>query len=553
MSTSQWRIEKTEAVGRGMVVADDPRAAEAGAAILRAGGNAVDAAVAAALVMGVVEPWTSGVGGVAALLVYLPRERRTVVVDGSGLAPRRARADMFELLEAGNAGMYRWPATRDNEQHEGPRSIGVPGAVACFCHALERYGRIGRAAVLAPAIRYAEEDQPVGWYFAAATAFYAERLWKNAEAARIFFRPSRAPRRPDLGLEPGDHLAQPELARTLRLIAEHGAEPFYRGALARSIVDDIRALGGLLEADDLAAYQARELEPLASTYRDLEVRTLTGASGGITLIEALNVLEGFMLRGLDPQGAELLHLLAEASRLAFLDRFAYAADPDAATASLTSLAGKERAEELRGRIDRERAHPELEASPLALAPADTTQVSVVDGEGMAVSLTATLGQAYGSGVVARGTGVVLADVLTWFDPRPGRANSIAPGKRILWAIAPTIVLREGRPWLVLGAPGGRRLITAILQALVHLADHDLGPQRAVNGVRVHCEGGATLLDSRANAAVRERLAAMGHRLEIAEENLVSHHFGRASAIRVESDRTLRAGVHRLKQSTAVGV
>ena len=553
MSRSEWRIEKTEAVGReGMIAADDPRSADAGAEILRSGGNAVDAAIAAALVMGVVEPLTSGIGGVAAMVITAPNGR-TSVIDGSGLAPGAARADMFELSGSGSAGMYAWPATQGNEHNEGPRSVGVPGAVAAFCLALERYGRLGRTAVFTPAIESAERPEPVGWQLTEQLGNYAERLWRNDEATRIFYRPSRAPLRTEVGLEPGDTFAQPDLARTLRRIAERGPDEFYRGETARAIVDDVRRLGGVIATDDLAAYRARELEPLAATYRDIELRTLPSASGATTVIEGLNLLEGFQGFERDgPGSAPVLHLIAEASRVAFVDRFAYlSADDAAAVASLTdkSTAARHRA---RGDVDPHRAQPRAAAQPLA-THADTTHVSVVDRDGMAVSLTATLGQAYGSGVVPRGTGVLLADVMTWFDPRPGRANSIGPGKRILWAISPIVALRFGHPWLVIGAPGGRRLITAVLQGLVNAVDFGLGPQDAVNSVRVHCEGATTLLDARAEADVRAALIAYGHDLRIAAENFVTAHFGRANAIRIDPDGTLRGGVHRLKPATAIGL
>ncbi|HYY55329.1 MAG TPA: gamma-glutamyltransferase [Candidatus Dormibacteraeota bacterium] len=553
MSRSEWRIEKTEATGRaGMVVADDPRAAEAGADILRSGGNAVDAAVAAALVMGVVDPLTSGIGGVAAMVVC-DRDGRTVVFDGSGIAPRAARADMFELLASGSAGMYGWPATKDNEQNEGPRSIGVPGALACYCLALQRRGRLGRAAVFAPAIAQAERAEPVPWQLTEQLGNYAERLWRNEEAARVFYRPSRAPLRTEVGLEPGDTFAQPDLARTLRRIAERGAEDVYRGDIARAIVDDVRRLGGVLALDDLAAYEARELEPLVATYRDVELRTLPGGSGATTVIEALNIIEGF--DGLDrlaPDSAPALHLIAESSRIAFADRFAQLSGDDAAAVAIVTSKETAAAHRDRGDIDRSRARPEADVVALE-TPADTTHVSVVDADGMSVALTATLGQAFGSGVVARGTGVLLADVMTWFDPRPGSANSIAPGKRILWAIAPIVALRERRPWLVIGSPGGRRLITAVFQAIVNMVDFGLGPQAAVNSVRVHCEGPATLLDARASSEVRATLAGYGHQVRIAEENFVSAYFGRANAIRIDAGGVLRGGVHRLKSTTAVGL
>lgn len=551
VTRSELQVEKTEATGeRGMVVADDARAAEAGVAMLRQGGNAIDAAVAAAFVMGVVEPLTSGVGGVAAAVIHLAREGRTVVVDGAGLAPRATTPDMFELLEGETAGMYGWPATRGNEHNEGARSVGVPGMVAALFRALERYGRLDRARVLAPAIDHAERPEPVGWYLASTLGSYAERLWKDAEATRIFMRPSRAPLRPELGLEPGDRLAQPDLGRTLRRLAEGGADLFYRGELAAEIVDGVRARGGVLTREDLAGYEPRELEALRSPYRDVEVWTLPGASGGTTVVEALNLLDLFPEIATTRDPVLVLHLVAEASRLAFLDRFAYlSADDDARVALVTSRARAKRMRDT-GRIDASRAHPEATAEGDEV---ETTHVSAVDADGNAVALTSTLGQAFGSGVVPRGTGVLLSDVMTWFDPRPGRTNSIAGGKRILWAIAPALVLKDGRTRFVIGAPGGRRLISAVVQSIVNLVDRHEGPQRAVNGIRVHCEGERTLLDARASAETRAALERMGHHVEIAEETFVSSYFGRPNAIAVDDDGTLRGGVNRLKPSTAIGV
>lgn len=552
---SEWRIAKREAVARrGMVATDHPLATEAGVAMLRAGGNAVDAAVAAAFVMGVVEPFSSGVGGVAAAVIARADGRDAIVVDGGSVAPAAARPDMYELLPQGEAGMYSWPATRGNEHNFGYRSIGVPGAVACLCHALERYGRLDRRRVMAPAIRLAEEGFAVDWYTALAIAGYADRLWPHPEAKRTFFKRDGLPLRPALGLEPADRLVQPDLARTLRLVAEHGADDFYRGEIADAIARDSASHGGLLSGEDLTTYRVRELSPLRATYRGHELLTLPDTGGGVTVVEALNIVEGYELAALGRGRAQWLHLLAEASRRAFLDRLTYLGDPALAAAPFDRLASKEHAAALRARIDPRRADPD--AAPLELAastPAEhTTHICAVDTERTMVSLTATLGQAFGSGVMPRGTGVVLSDVMTWFDPRPGRASSIAPGKRILWAVAPTLVFREGRAFLAVGAPGARRLITAILQSVVNVVDHGMGPQDAVNEPRVHCEGRETLLDARVPERIRRALAAMGHRVVVREETFASSYFGRPNAILVGDDGRLRGGVNRLKPSLAAG-
>lgn len=549
---SEWRIAKREAVAaNGMVATDHPLATEAGLAMLRAGGNAVDAAVAAAFVMGVVEPFTSGAGGVAVALIARANGD-AVVVDGSTTAPAAARGAMYELLpESGSAGMYGWPATRGNEHNLGWRSIGVPGTVACLCHALERHGRLDRARVMAPAIRLAEGGFEVDWYIALALAGYADRLWPNPEAKRIFYKQGGLTPRPPLGLEAPDRLAQPDLARTLRLIMEQGADVFYRGEIAHATAADSAANGGLVTLEDLESYRVRELAPLRATYRGLDVLALPDVGGGVTVVEALNLLEGF---GVPTRGsAEALHLVAEASRRAFLDRLAFLADPASSAGPFARFASKEHAAAVRARIDPRRADPE--ATPFLEAVASgadhTTHISVVDRERTMVALTTTLGQGFGAGVVPRGTGVLLADVMTWFDPRPGRANSIAPGKRILWAVAPTLVFRDGAPYLAVGAPGGRKLITAVLQSILSVVDHGLGPQDAVNEPRVHCEGPETLVDARIPARTRRALAAMGHRIAVREETFGSSYFGRPNAVLVDRDR-LRGGVNRMKPSLAAG-
>jgi gamma-glutamyltranspeptidase/glutathione hydrolase len=562
---SEWRFTKTEAVAQqAMVTADHPLAVEAGLEILRAGGNAVDAAVAIGFALGVVAPFMSGVGGIAGMILYDARSRRVVAIDGSTTAPGAAREDMFELLPTPEpAGMYGWPATRDNAQNLGYLSLGVPGTVACLCRAHERYGRLDRARVMAPAIRLADEGLEVDWYVALAVACWADRLLPHEGSRAVFFHPDGRPRRAAIGTDPADRLTQRDLAQTLRAIAKDGADAFYRGALAAAIVSDVSRHGGVLTLEDFAMYRARELEPLRGRYRDVELATLPGAAGGITLIEALNILENFSLAGLEPGGPELIHLVAESSRRAFADRFAYLADPESVDVPLDALASKPYAAEVSRAIGLARADPDAAPGPAGkeaeLAPSavpedeHTTHVCVIDAERNVVSLTSTLGQGFGSGVVPRETGVVLADVMTWFDPRPGRVNSIAPRKRVLWAGAPTILFREGVPFLAVGAPGGRKLITAVLQSIVNVVDFGMGPQEAVNALRVHAEGRPTIVDSRASPELREALSARGHVLETREESFSSSFFGIPSAILVDESGSLHGGVNRLKYALAAGL
>ncbi len=549
---SEWIIEKTEPrAAHAMVAADRPEGVDAGIEILREGGNAVDAAVAMAFAMGVAEPALSGVGGVAVMVIRLPDGRETVI-DGSGLAPRAATPNMFPLADAGVGGMYGWPAVSGDENNVGYRSTGVPGMVAAMALALDRYGTIGLERAVRPAVALARDGIAIDLHLTLTFSSYADRLWRFPESKGTFFKRDGLPMHPRLALEGGgDRLVQADLARSLETIGREGADAFYRGGLGRAVVDDVHGGGGLLALDDLAAYEAREIAPLAIEHGGHRVATNPECGGGITAAEMLNILDGYDLGSTDRPSAHYQHLVAEACRRAFVDRFALLGDPAFVDAPFAALASREHAERVRGEIDPERATAAVARQPVGDVP-HTTHMCVVDASRMCVSLTSTLGGAFGSGIVARGTGIVLANVMTWFDPRPGRPASIAGGKRILWAPAPAIVSRGGRARMVVGGSGGRRLISGVAQAIVNAVDHGDGPYAAVNGLRAHHEGGALLLDSRAPGELASGLEAMGHRVVPTEETLAAASFGRINAIAIDDDGTLRGGVNRMRSSVAAG-
>ncbi|HAF09608.1 MAG TPA: gamma-glutamyltransferase [Chloroflexi bacterium] len=550
---SEWNIQKSEAVSTGaMITAEHPLAAEAGARILRDGGNAVDAAVAAAFAMGVVEPTTSGLGGVAWCVIREP-DGTITTIDGAGAAPVRATPDMYELQSRGAAGMYGWPATKGDVQNVGYRSVGRMGAVGCLCHALERYGRMDRPSVMRDAIALAADGWETDWNLSLSLALYYDRLAPVDASRAIFFRPSGAPLRAATGFEAGDRLVQRDLAASLRAIAADGPEVLYRGELGRRIVADVQAHGGLLSQGDFELFEVRERPPLAVEYRGLQLRTLPGASGAITTVEMLRILEGFELGKTEALSPMALHLIAEAQRRAFADRFTYLADEAVVGSAIYErLASAEHAAAARATIDPGRATPQAAATPVPPSSDCTTHVNVIDREGRMCSLTTTLGGAFGSGVVAAGTGIMLANVMTWFDPRPGRSNSIAGGKRILSAIAPMLLLRGSTPFVCTGAPGGRRIMSAMLHVVTNLVDWAQPPQQAVNGARSHCEGAPLLIDTRVPQPTRDALAAMGHTVSPKLETFASSHFARPSAIVVRGSEK-RAGVGALKSSTAIGV
>lgn len=508
---SGWLHAKTEPVaGHGMVTAEHALAAEAGVEILRDGGNAVDAAVAAGFVMGVVEPFTSGIGGIAGLVIRRANGT-TISIDGGTRAPRAARADMFDLVGGGErSGMYAWPAVKGNENIEGPRSVGVPGHVLALAQALERHGTMPLARVLEPALRLARDGFEVDWYVSLSLAMYHERLHRAGDGGRIFFRPSGAPLRPPIGTEPSDRLVQRDLARSLETIAREGPRALYEGDLAAAIVDGVRDAGGVLALDDLRAHAADVAPPLETTYRGHRVLTLPGLTGGPTVARALAILDAFPVGAEEQGSAAQLHLMAEALRGAFLHRFSSLAD-------------------------------------------HTTHINAVDKDRTMVALTQTLGQGFGSGFVPKGTGVVLLDTMTWFDPVPDHPNSIAPGKRVLWAGAPTLIVRDGRPLLAVGAPGGRKIMSAVTHTIVNVVDFGDGPQAAVDRPRVHDEGEGLLVDSRVPEEIRAELASLGHDVQVKEETLMSAWFARPQAILVDPEtRLLRGGVDALKPAVAVG-
>ena len=457
------------------------------------------------------------------------------------------------VTSSGAAGIYGWPATKGDAQNVGIRSVGQMGSVGCLCHALAIYGTMDRASVMRDAIGLAADGWDVDWNLSLAVALYYDRLAPVAASRAIFFRPSGAPLRAATGFEAGDRLIQRDLADSLRAIAADGAEVFYRGELGRRIVADVQAHGGLLSQADFELFEVRENPSLAIGYRGLTLHTLPGASGAITTVEALRILEGFELSKLEPQSAVALHLIAEAQRRAFADRFTYLADPAVVgTAIYDRLASAEHADAARRTIDPGRATPDVAASPAPPSTDCTTHVNVIDREGRMVSLTTTLGGAFGSGVVAAGTGIMLANVMTWFDPRPGLPNSIAGGKKILSAIAPMVLLRGGQPYVSTGAPGGRRIMSAMVHVITNLVDFGQSPGQAVNSARTHCESADLLVDTRVPQATRDALVAMGHKVSPKLETFASSHFARPSAILVNGAER-RAGVGALKSSTAIGV
>lgn len=573
-SRSEWIVAKTPVESEeGVVCAHHPKAAEAGAAVLARGGNAVDAAVAAGFAVGVAEPFMSGVGGICQLLYRDAATGQVTVFDGTSVLPRRVRANMFPIVdETAKAGMYGWPAVEGDRNNTGWLTPAVPGTPACLLAAHERLGRLPRADVLGPAIELADRGVEVDWYVALSIVAAADRIFPFPATRAIYFRPSGQPLAPESFGSSGDVLRQSDLAETLSRLAEDGPKALYAGELARRIAEQMRENGGLIDEEDLASYRVRVFpDGVSVPYRDVVATFAPEIGGGLTVAETLRILEGFDLGRPGFGTPEAVHLILEAQRRAFRDRFRYLGDPLLVDVPYAALLGPSYAAERRASIDPARATPDAGPgdpwrfangptpwpAPERLNPADvdhTTHVSVVDRDRNLVSLTSTLGAMFGSGVVVPGTGILLNNGTTWFDPRPGTQNSIASGRRILWAGSPTILSRNGQPFAALGAPGGRKVISAVLQVILNLVDFGLGIQEAVAAPRAHAEGLESLVDARFGPATIAALRAMGHNLAVREETFASSFFGRPNGVVVDSSSgRLSGGVNQYKPYLAVGL
>ena len=470
--------------GQGMVASQEALATGIGVEILQAGGNAVDAAVAVGFALAVTLPQAGNLGGGGFMLVHMAERGETAAIDYREKAPATATRDMF-LNAAGDADpeLSRWS----------PLAIGVPGTVAGLAMALERYGTMELAEVVAPAIALAEGGVTVTPELSQSLKGSAEALKKWPSTARIFFKPDGAP------YDPGDTLVQADLAKSLRLIAEEGPDAFYRGAIGERIADEMQRSGGLISMDDLGAYQAVVREPVREAYRGHEVVSMPPpSSGGTHIIQILNILEGFPIAALGAGSAETLHLMAEAMKRAYADRSEYLGDSDFVDVPVEALTGKAYAEALRAEIDRDLATPSATILSGDLAPYEsdqTTHFSVVDKDGNAVSNTYTINFSYGMGLVAEGTGILLNNEMDDFSAKPGvpnayglvggDANAVEPGKRPLSSMSPTLVLKDGAVVLATGSPGGSRIITTVLQVVMNVIDHGMNIAEASIAPRIH--------------------------------------------------------------------
>lgn len=471
---------------KGMVVSSHYLASQVGQQILADGGNAVDAAIGTAFALAVTLPSAGNIGG-GGFLVYHGAEGKVTSFNFREKAPLAATADMY-LDENGNI--------RDNTNHDGPLSVGVPGTVAGLWLAHQRLGSKPWPELVQPAIELAEQGFPSTWAMQGILRFYQQVEGPEYEAAKKVFLKNGT----DL-YEPGELWKQPNLAATLKRIQRDGRDGFYKGETARLIADFMRKHGGIITEKDLEKYEAAEQEPIHGTYRGYDIYAMAPpSSGGVALVEMLNILEGFNLKEAGHNSALYLHLLTEAMRRAYADRAQYLGDPlFNPDMPVERLISKDHAETLRNTIGLFMASPSdssrFNQALMVAESEETTHFSVVDQEGNAVSLTYTLEYGYGSRLVVEGAGFLLNNEMGDFNPVPGvtntrgqigtKPNLVAPEKRMLSSMTPTIVARGGKPVLVIGSPGGRTIINTVLQVVLNVIDHGMNIGQAIEAGRIH--------------------------------------------------------------------
>lgn len=530
----------------GMVVAANEQASEAGVAMLRRGGNAVDAAVATSFAISVLRPQSTGIGGGGFLLLYLAKEHKTLAIDFRERAPLKATRDMF---------------IRDGEvvpslSRTGPLAVAVPGTVAGLVEAQQRYGSLSLAEVMQPAIRLADEGFPVYPHLARAIAYRAEVLGESDAARVVYYRN-------DQPLKQHDLFVQKDLADTLRAIAQDGKAAFYTGRVAEAIVTEMQRIGGLLTQEDLDQYSVIDRTPVTGTFQGARIYSMPlPSSGGILLVQMLNVLSGFPLQKLGFQTPGTTHILTETMRRAFRDRARYLGDTDFVPVPVERLVSPAYAEDVRAKIDVSKATPSqgIPQTPTGrIESTSTTHLSVIDKDGNAVATTQTVNLYFGSGVMVPGTGIMLNDEMDDFNAQPDHpnafglvgntdANAIAPRKTPLSSMSPTIVTRDGKVELVIGGPGGSRIISSVLQVMLNVLSYQMSLPDAMFATRIHHQWYPDRLNlevqtgSESNGLV-EKLQAMGHTVKVVEWGPGKRsRFGNIQAIHVDQESGLRTGV-----------
>jgi len=519
------------AVGEnGVVAAAKPEASQVGVDILKQGGNAVDAAIATAFALGVLEPNASGVGGGGFMIIKMADMAEAVVVDFRETAPGAAKADMYQLDASGKQ--------VGKKSYEGGLSVGVPGEVKGLLYALENYGsgKLTRAQVLNPAIDWALKGVPVTVNLATIIKDNYQKLVEYENGAAIYLDDG-------LPFEIGDSIVNFDYARTLAKIAAYGEDAVYKGEIAEAIVAEVQKRGGILSLEDLANYQVKIRKPVQGSYRGYTILSVPPASsGGTHLVQMLNIMENFDVAELGYGTAANAHLWAETMKMAFADRGMYMADTDFVKVPLAGLASKAYAKELAAKIDPAKAMPSASAGgPSKYESGSTTHLSVMDKQGNMVAITKSINYFFGSGVVVPGYGIIMNDHMDDFVFKPGTANSIEPGKRPLSSMSPTLVLDpKGRSFMTLGSPGATRIFPTVAQVISAVVDFGIPVQEAILAPRLfQMASGAFNMEGRVSINAYEGAKKLGHTVTVRGD--WDAYFGGVHAVLYDYDKGLLYG------------
>lgn len=506
---SSWRSkagtlfenEKQSVTGsRGVVAANNPIGAAAGAEMLALGGNAVDAAIATLFTLNVAEPMMVGLLGAGWMNIRLS-DGTAVIIDDYSTAPIAATPTMYTPVSD------TWPdymETEGDASKIGYLAVGVPAALKGWTDVLDNWGRLDLNTVIQPAIRHAENGYRPSRYLRDSILEKADTLVNYPEIANIFLPGGKPPGENDL-------IVQPELAETLRTIGKEGPDILYNGSLGQTIVDHVRKNGGILTADDLKQYRTIRRDPVTGTYRGYELTVPSPpCSGGIHILQMLNLLDGFDVASLGFGTADSIHLLAECFKIAFADRTAHMGDPAQMDVPVDWLVSKEYAGSRAKEIDMTRAAFPGAGTPPAHESENTTHVTAADSDGNVVAFTQTINELFGSQVMVPGTGLIMNNTMAMFDPHPGRANSVASGRRVISSNSPTIITENGKPFMALGTPGGVKIFPSVLQAIVNVIDHGMTLQEAVEAPRVWTQGQELNVETAIPDPVRSELSKRGH-------------------------------------------
>lgn len=533
---------------RAMIVTAQPEASEAGAEVLMRGGNAVDAAMAAALVQGVVDPQMCGIAGFGSCQIYMPAKGVHTFIDFHGKTPKAATPDMWEDIIEGETRDGFGFVLKDKVNDLGYQAVTTPGSLKAYHEAVTEFGSWDWKDICAPAVAQAEEGftvRPhVAFWWNSGSSFgradVLDRLRFTKTGREAYFRADGTVKRV------GDHVANPDLARTLKLIAEKGPEIFYEGEIAERIAEDFARHGGLLSYDDLRDYRTTRIDPMRYGYRGFDLATNHPPGGGIMLNEMMNILENFDLADIGHNTAEYIRVVAEAMKVATADKDAHVGDPAFYDVPYDRLTSKDYAAEAAKRI---RAGEKHHVERIGMEESkQTTHVAVIDGDGNAVTMTHSLGMP--SGVISDGLGFMYNGCMAVFDPRPGRAGSIAPGKSRFSSVCPTLVFRDGELRLAIGAPGGTQIAMGVMQSTLNVLDHGMTMTEAVSAPRFSATSDIIDVTNRIPRYIQRDLERQGYEVV---RNPLTFDIAAVHGIRITADGGLDGGADPGHDGVAIGV